>query len=147
MATPYRTIYSAALGKITEYEFSNMSEEDIDERMHDYLMSAISRFYLSCIFDLSDKNEITQEFNEDLTFIEIDILSELIVEQWLKTKLYASDLMKNHLNTKDFNLYSSANLLNAIRDTYDNVHKKTETMINRYSFNHADFAGLKKNES
>ena len=147
MATTYSVVYGAALGKMTEYEYSGMDTTDIDNCLYDYLISAIARFMRVCKTNLSDRDDMTKQFNSDLTIDEIDILSELMVEQWIKPKLNCSELMRNHLNTKDFTMHSSYNLLNSLRDSYNNIHSTTETMIKRYSYYNGNIKDIGNDDS
>ena len=132
MATEFDAVYGAFLAKVSDYDLADMVETDAKAVMYDYLKQAIGKFSESCKKDLSDVTG--QSFNADLTYFEMDIISELMVEGWCKPRLYNLDLLRNKLNTKDFTTFSPANLLEKVRDVYEQAHKRARSMINEYSF-------------
>lgn len=142
MATSYEKVYESFLSKISDFDWLEMSEEDMKGCMHDLLKQAVARFQKHCKTDLSERDNT--EFSNDLTDVEIDILSEIMIENWLKPKLYNSELLRNRLSTKDFSQFSPANLLKVIKETYEFSHRRSETEINRYTFAENDVRDLKK---
>ena len=77
MATSYSVIYNRALQKFTDYEFANLPERDMEEMLHDWLLSAIAKFR-HCKHDLKDRDDELAPFNSDLDDEEIEILSIMI---------------------------------------------------------------------
>lgn len=134
MATPYSDIYNSFLGKITDYDMPSLSAEFQDSLLLGLLKSAIPKFKV-CLEDLSDRDDVTLlEFTEDLTEESIDILSELMLVEWLQPQLYKSEFFQNQLGTKDFNFYSPANLLKEVRQTYFLAKRNAEHMMINYSY-------------
>ena len=74
MATSYEKIYENLLPKFRSYEIPIMTEEEVKEYLHDYLVPAISKFHV-CRQDLTDRDDELECFNVDLSDIEIEILS------------------------------------------------------------------------
>lgn len=132
MATEFDAVYGAFLAKVSDYDLADMVETDAKAVMYDYLKQAIGKFSESCKKDLSDVTG--QSFNADLTYFEMDIISELMVEGWCKPRLYNLDLLRNKLSTKDFTTFSPANLLDKVREVYELSHRRARSMINEYSF-------------
>lgn len=140
MATTYATVYESFMDKVTDYDLALMLEADANSLLYGYLQQAIVRFSESCVKDLS---AVTQDsFEETLDLDEIDILSEIMIESWLKPKRNNLDLLRNALNTKDFTTFSPANLLDKINDTYKAVHENALSRIKEYSYIHNDVGGL-----
>lgn len=75
--TSYETIYNHALSKIEDPTLAMLPEEDLENMLHGYLMSAIAK-HRKCEHDLSDRDEELKQFNFDLSDLEIEILSILI---------------------------------------------------------------------
>lgn len=141
MATEFDTVYGAFLGKVSDYDLADMVEADAKAVMSDYLKQAIGKFSESCKKDLM---AVTGDsFDADLTYFEIDIISELMVEGWCKPRLYNLDLLKNKLSTKDFTTFSPANLLDKVREVYEQSHKRARSMINEYSYRENNIGELK----
>ena len=141
MATEFDAVYGIFLAKVSDYDLADMVETDAKAIMSDYMKQAIGKFGESCKKDLTS---VTQTgFTDDLTYFEIDIISELMVEAWCKPRLYNLDLLRNKLSTKDFTTFSPANLLDKVREVYEQSHKRARSMINEYSFRENDIGEMK----
>ena len=75
--TQYSTLYEKCLSKIEDPTLVMLPEEDLQNMLHGYLMSAIAK-HRKCEHDLSDRDEELKQFNSDLSDLEIEILSILI---------------------------------------------------------------------
>lgn len=133
MATPYSDVINSFLGKITDYELPTFLLDEREEIVFNYMKNSCAKFKRICKTDLSDRDEDLKQFNKDLDDEEIDIISELMIVNWLKPKLYSLENLKNVLNTKDFSQYSPANLLDKIRATYNECKTESKRMMNNYS--------------
>jgi hypothetical protein len=91
---------------------------------------------------LSDRNDITKQFNNTLANEIIDIIVSGMLVEWMKPKYLYNMNMKNVLNTKDYNQYSPANLLKELRETYNNLVRTFESKLNRYSFMYGNIENL-----
>ena len=72
MATSYEKIYSNLLPKFRDYDIPIMTEDEVKELLHDFFVPAISSFHV-CIKDLSDRDDVLEQFNCDLDDTEIEI--------------------------------------------------------------------------
>lgn len=75
--TQYSALYEKCLSKIEDPTLAMLPEEDLENMLHGYLMSAIAK-HRKCEHDLSDRDEELKQFNSDLSDLEIEILSILI---------------------------------------------------------------------
>lgn len=147
MALSYDIFTEAFLDKISEYDFIEMNEEDRTANVDRYMKRSIAGFRKVCKYDLSSTvDDETREFSinvsdEDVDEI-VDIISEGMVFQWLKPRVYKQDLLANVLNTKDFSMYSPSELLNRIKELYKETEKRYTQMIREYSYNHNDLTEL-----
>jgi len=137
MATKYSVVYEWFASKVTDYDLLLFTDEDRESIIKTYLMSACVKFS-NCKVDLFDRNETDNEFNQDLDDEILDILSENMLISWLQPKLNNIENFKNALSTKDFSLYSPANLLKETRETFKEIRLNAKKMIDNYSFRHAD---------
>ena len=142
MATPYSDVYNEFLGKITDYDLPKFIDTDREEILFGFMKSACVKFKKVWLVDLYDRDEVLKQFNQSLDDEVIDIISELMITEWLKPKVLSSENLKNCLSTKDFSLFSPANLLKETRETYDMCKKESNRLINNYSFENADFTKL-----
>jgi len=132
MATDYSVVYDSFLGKITDTDLADMTEEAANGVMSDLLKQAVVKFSESCKKDLHTVT--VSGWEDDLDDYEIDILSELMVEAWYKPRLNFTELLRNKLSTKDFTTFSPANLQKENRESYELAHSRARSMINEYSF-------------
>lgn len=138
--TAYTTIYSSFLDKVNDYDLADMTAELAQTSMRGWLNQAVVRFLESCKKDLTQTEE--GGFTEDLDLMEIDILTEGMVEAWLKPMRNNLDLLRNALSTKDFTTFSPANLLDKVNDTYSMAHANFLSRIKEYSFIRNDVGDL-----
>jgi hypothetical protein len=136
MSTPYKDIYDLFFGMTSDYEFLQLPIIDQDEILHGWLLNAIGAF-TKCKTDLSDRDEGLKQFNQSLKDKEKRILAKFVLVEWLSPKLYTIENLKNHLSTKDFNIYSPANLLKEIRETHTKALSETNKEMIAYA--HSNF--------
>ena len=63
--TSYGEIYEIFSQKITDYKLLELSDNDVREMLHGWMISAIAKFK-RCKTDLSDRNDELYRFNSDL---------------------------------------------------------------------------------
>lgn len=147
MRLSYNAFTAAFLAKISEYDFLQMAAPDRQDVIDGYLKAAVSMFRKNCKYDFfTTADDEVREFVEDVLPEDadelIDIISEGMVMQWMKPFLYRQENLENLLNTRDFELYSPANLLLRIGEAYQQVKKDYTQMIRDYSYNHGDLTVL-----
>jgi len=147
MDIPYDLFANAFLAKISEYEFLDMGTDIASDVICGYMKSAISMFRKNCRVDLfTTADDVLRCFHTEAKEDDIDELTDIISEgmvlQWMKPYLYRQENLENQLNTRDFSLYSPANLLLRIGEAYDRVKKDYTQMIREYSYNHGDLTVL-----
>lgn len=140
MATAFTDVYSSFLDKVNDYDLADMVEADAQEFMRGLLNQAVIRFLESCKKDLTQTDN--SGFIEDLDLMEIDILTEGMIEAWLKPIRNNLDLLRSSLSTKDFTTFSPANLLDKVNNTFTMAHANFLSRIKEYSFIRNDVGDL-----
>jgi len=147
MATPYEKLYENLLPKFKSYEIPLMTEEEVKEYLHDYIIPAVARFHV-CRKDLSDRDDELECFNSDLSDDEIEILSNYLLLEYIdSTYIRTPTLLKVNLSSKDFNSYSPANMLDKLMQMHNTYLAENETLLSRYSWSPDNIrrnAGIKK---
>ena len=134
MYTSYEEIYEDFLPKTRNYDFLAMSEEELKEHLHDYLVPAIARFHV-CRKDLNDRDDLLQRFNSELSDLEIEILSNFcLLEHIDSTYVRTQNLLKMNLASTDFNSFSSANHLDKLMEMRNKYLKENEGLLIRYAW-------------
>jgi len=143
----YDAFIGAFISKITEFDFIDIPDEEREEVVDGYLLRAVAEFKKNCRYDLfTTKNADDRAFDVDIDDEDIDelvdIISEGMLVQFMKPYLYRQENLENLISTKDFSLYSPANLLLRIGEAYERVRKHYTQMIREYSYNHGDLTDL-----
>lgn len=136
MATSFYTIIERFIPTVSEYMFANVSKSVCYEILTPYVISAATQFDSVCIHDLQDRDDELGQFNVDLSSEEIEILSDLMRVEWLKHKLYDSEKLRNGMSTKDYTVFSPANLLSEIRETYVDARSAADARLVNYTYSH-----------
>ena len=143
MSTPYEKIYDNLLPKFRSYEIPLMSTEDVKDYLHDYLITATSRFHV-CRKDLNDRDDVIQRFNVELSDIEIEILSNYLLIELLDSEyIRVPSLLKVSLPSNDFKVFSKANLIEKLMNMHKTYVSENETLLSRYAWMGAKESGVK----
>lgn len=146
MNIPYDSFVTAFLNKVTEYKFLKLAAEDRDAVVHGYFRRALNGFKNVCKYDFSKYDEYTGEFTDDFKDQDVDeivdIISEGMVVQWIKSYLYNQEILENVLNTRDFTTYSPAEMLLRVGNAHEKAQKDFTQMVREYSYNHGDLSDL-----
>ena len=143
MYTPYEKIYDNLLPKFRSYEIPLMTVEEVKDYLHDFLIPAISRFHV-CRKDLNDRDDIVQRFNVELSDIEIEILSNYLLIEYIDSEyIRVPSLLKVNLPSTDFKSYSSANFLDKLMNMHSTYVKENETLLSRYAWMGVKESGVK----
>ena len=143
MATSYEKLYENLLPKFRSYEIPLMSTEEVKDYLHDFLIPAISRFHV-CRKDLSDRDDILQRFNVQLSDIEIEILSNYLLIEYIDSEyIRTPTVLKIALPSNDFKAFSGANFLEKLMAMHSTYIKENETLLSRYAWMGAKELGVK----
>lgn len=142
MYTSYERIYEGFLAKIQSYDIYKMTEDDVRDCLHDYLVSAIPKFHV-CKIDLTDRDDLLQRFNQELSDTEIEIIVNYMVLEYVDaTYIRVPTLLKVSLSSSDFNAFSNANLLSKLTEMQKRFLTENETLLSRYAW-----MGINRNKS
>lgn len=145
MFTSYERIYESFLPKFQSYDIPQMTEDDVRDSLHDYLVSAIARFHV-CRKDLNDRDDLLQRFNSKLSSEEIEILSNYMMLEYIDaTYIRVPTLLKVSLSSSDFNAFSPANMLSKLTEMQKRFLSENETLLSRYAWMGAKETGISWN--
>lgn len=140
--TPIEDVFNLMYGLITDSDLARLSNEDLEDLSITFLTYAISRFKesktdLEIIEDeLGDKY-----FKNKLTNEEKVILAYGMLYAWLHHKVMYNRMLKNAINTKDFQQLSQANVLLRANELLDYTRKEFNRLRKAYSRRYDDFQG------
>lgn len=133
MATPYSYVYNRALTKITDYDLANLPELDLEEMLHDWMISSISKFR-KCKNDLKDRDEKLKQFNVDLEDEEIEILAIMMAREHLSPQLHSTLLYKQVFSGKEQNYYSQSAHAKELRELDNSLKIEAQKLMRDYTF-------------
>ena len=111
MNTSIEEVIDLYLAKIENYYCLAGDEAQLVEELAPMMNSAISKLFT---IDVSIDWD-TEEFSRELTPIEQNIIAYGLVEEFISQKVNSIKVLENHLAMKDYNLYSSANMLKQLQ--------------------------------
>ena len=126
MATSYETIYNRFVQKITDFNILDLDDYSLDNMLDGWLKSAIVRTR-KCEHDLSQRDDVLQEFTEDLSDLEIELLALGMVDAWVTPMLNSTELTLQFLGGKEEKFYSQSQQLAELR----NIKKENSLEMNR----------------
>lgn len=142
MSTEFSDVYKLFFNKIQKdsdfFMYNNVPVEDAliiaKQRSKDYLIESVSKLILSCTpdIDFTYFNEDTEIFNETLTFIEKDLLANLMFEMYLEKDMTLLKALSVNLSPKDLNVFSPANERKTFMDMLKDIKKENIKMIKKY---------------
>lgn len=136
--TSYETIYNRALNKLEDPQLLMMPEEDLEEMLHGYLLSAIAK-HRKCEHDLSDRDEELKQFNSDLSDLEIEILSILVLREWISQRLYSVTNVLQVFSGKETKWFSQAQHIAELRALDESLKIEAQKLSRDYTYTNNDY--------
>ena len=145
MNTSYETVFNEFKDKITDPDLIAFAESLQTEMLVAYMNKAISRCgrVTNKVVDLSLRDDELMEFSVEIPYEVMDIITEWMTVFWLQPYVNNLENLRNNLSTKDFSVFSPANLLEKVGNRYDTARKQARSLTNEYSYIIADMKELK----
>lgn len=131
--TSYETIYKWALRKIDDPSLAQWSEEDLENELHGWMLSAIAKFR-KCKNDLSDRDDELKQFNSDLLLIEQEILANMIAREWLTPQLNSVTVTSQVFGGKEEKYYSQAAHLTSLEARDEKLQVEAQKLHRDYTY-------------
>lgn len=136
--TSYDYIYKRCLSKITDPTLAMLAEEDIENMLHGWMVSAIAK-HRKCEHDLSDRDDELKQFNFDLSDMEIEILSILMAREWIGQQLLSVTNTLQVFSGKETNYYSQAAHLKELQALDDKYRLEAQQLSRDYTYTDNDY--------
>lgn len=101
MATTYDSIYDRFLSSITDYELAELIDAQLKSELLKFLKGAITDFKY-CTKNLTDRDEVGETFNFNLTEIEQDILTKFMLVRWINPNFLRLENIRTSIGNRDF---------------------------------------------
>ena len=141
MGTPLDEIFDTFYSLIKDTDLGKLSEEDLYKLTKVYYEMASTRFK-ECKKNLElVEHEGNYYVTDVLSIEERNIIAQGCVYYWIESKANYNKLMKNQINTKDFNQLSNANVLLRLNELLDFYRREFNRLRKAYTRNYDDFNG------
>jgi len=134
--TSYNDIYERFLQKITDYKLMDLSDDDISDMCHTWMISAISKFR-RCKNDLSLRDDEIATFTIDLLDLEIEILAEMMVGEWVAPQLNSVLYTSQFFGGKEEKFYAQANQLEKLMELKHSSELTAKKLMRDYGYQNA----------
>ena len=140
--TPFNDILNKFFALIKDTDYNKLTDDELVELSKVYFDFACTKF---------------KELKKDLTFIKQDnkfyLVDELTTEEqviiaygmtvyWYEEKVNYNRMLRNVVNTKDFNHLSQANTLLRLTELLDYHRREFNRLRKAYTENYKDFEGF-----
>lgn len=129
MATPYEKIYNRFSQKITDFNLAEIDDYSLDEMLNGWLVSAIVNVRIR-EHDLSLRNDELQEFEADLSDLEIELLALGMKLAWLDQYLNSTENVLQFIGGKEEKYYSQANQISELRELRKDTVREMQSLHN-----------------
>ena len=106
--------------------------------LHGYLLSAIAK-HRKCGHDLSDRDEELKQFNSDLSDLEVEIISILMLREWIGQRLHSVTNVMQVFSGKETKWFSQAAHIAELRDLDDRLRIEAQKLSRDYTYTNNDY--------
>ena len=131
--TQYSTLYNRALAQITDPLLVTLPEEDLENMLHDWLMNAIVEPVVG-VYDFSNRNEESKQFNFDISERDQKILAIHMVRGWLAPQIASVTLTAQVYSGKETKYYAQANHLSEMRALDESLQRQADLLFCRGTY-------------
>ena len=131
--TLYSTLYEKCLSRLEDPALVMLPEEDLENMLHEWLLSAVAKMR-KCVSDLSDRDDKLKQFNVDLTDVEQEILSILMVRAWVSQQLHSVTNVLQVFSGKEAKYYSQAQHLAELRALDEDLKLEAQKLSRDFTY-------------
>lgn len=140
-STPFSAVYDRFLSKITDDMYMEITPEETNSLLNEFLISAIPWFEFPRI-DLNSRTET--HFLATLSEEEINILAIYMIVEWISQQLATIELIRMKYSGSDFKFTSQANHMHKLKDLQKEYERRGFHLQRLYKRRKADNKGIMK---
>ena len=130
---PLTDIFDRFYSLIKDTDLAKLSDDDLYKLTKVYYEMSATRFK-ECKKNLEVIEQNGELYiTDDLTLEEKNIIAQGMIVYWLESKVNYNKLMKNQVNTKDWNNLSNANILLRLSELFTAYQKQFLNLRKAYS--------------
>nr|DAW45487.1 MAG TPA: hypothetical protein [Caudoviricetes sp.] len=136
--TSYETLYNRCLSKIEDPTLAMLSDNDMDDMLHGWMLSAIAK-HRKCEHDMSDRDDELRQFNFDMSDLELEILAILMCREWVSQQLNSVTLTLQVFSGKETTYFSQAAHLKELQALDDKWRLEAQQLSRDYTYTNSDY--------
>lgn len=136
--TSYETLYNKCLSKIEDPTLAMLSDNDMDDMLHGWMLSAIAK-HRKCEHDMSDRDDELRQFNFDMSDLELEILAILMCREWVSQQLNSVTLTLQVFSGKETTYFSQAAHLKELQALDDKWRLEAQQLSRDYTYTNSDY--------
>lgn len=136
--TSYDILYERCLAKCEDPQLAMLPEEDLEEMLHGYMVSAIAK-HRKCEHDLLDRDEELKQFNSDLSDLEIEILAILMLREYISQHLHSVTNVLQVFSGKETKWFSQAAHIAELREMDDRLRLEAQQLSRDYTYTNNNY--------
>jgi hypothetical protein len=136
--TLYSTLYERCLQKLEDPQLAMLPEEDLEDMLHGYLLSAIAK-HRKCEHDLSDRDEELKQFNSDLSDLEVEIIAILMLREYISQRLHSITNVLQVFSGKETKWFSQAAHIAELRELDDRLRLEAQQLSRDYTYTNNEY--------
>ena len=129
MATPYEKIYDRFSQKITDFSLAEIDDYSLDKTLLGWLNSSIVNVRKR-EHNLSLRDDEAQEFQEDLSDLEIELLALGMKLAWIDQYLNSTELVLQFVGGKEEKYYSQSAHIAELRELRKDTLREMNSLHN-----------------
>lgn len=136
--TSYETLYNRCLSKIEDPTLAMLSDNDMDDMLHGWMLSAIAK-HRKCEHDMSDRDDELRQFNFDISDLELEILAILMCREWVSQQLNSVTLTLQVFSGKETTYFSQAAHLKELQALDDKWRLEAQQLSRDYTYTNSGY--------
>lgn len=136
--TSYETLYNMCLSKIEDPTLAMLSDNDMDDMLHGWMLSAIAK-HRKCEHDMSDRDDELRQFNFDMSDLELEILAILMCREWVSQQLNSVTLTLQVFSGKETTYFSQAAHLKELQALDDKWRLEAQQLSRDYTYTNSGY--------
>jgi len=134
MATPYQDVWDKFNIATVNYSLDNLLPAEQEEYLIQIMDNAIDKSPFSKeYFDLTDRDDATQKFSDDLEGKVLQIIAEYMIYVWVGRMVHNTDILKQFMSSSAVKKFSPASHLGKLSEVLKESKHTAETLYKQYS--------------
>lgn len=142
--TPYETVFNSFLKRIEDENLVKFDEDDLNEILLGYLNDSIAMMEADDLFlvhDLNNKDDDLMEFEDDLSNLEIELISKIMVCSWYEQKINSIETTVMMIGVSGEKWTSQKDLAESLKSRQSEAYREAQKLARGYHYRNNSYLG------